>query len=531
MPTTKKISSFNRVKYAASLLIIAFLAGIFLLSAIERSVGIVSGNILFLFDNARDLLYVQKLVVQHKLLLIGPSSGGLQGYFHGVFWYYLLSIPYILGNGNPAVVTGFIALLSLLSIVLAFVILQKVSGLYAAIWGTILYSFAQFSIATAKFPWNPYPIVWLMPCYFLGLYFFMQKRHVGLYLVAFLTGFFIHFEAIYGICLLPTLCVLCLMTLFRKDTLKQNLMRILVTIILFLIPFIPTLLFDLRHHFLITTSLFKTFASGGNTITHSASEIPLPQNIRFRLRIRDFYVYTFNTPTNNFFVNLFFTVLFLGGFLYLVKKIEKQKVFFLCLCIITLLSPLFFFATLKYAVWSYYWIGNAPLYTLSLSFLIGSILPKNRYAYALFIVFCTVLIYFNNPFPLTSLWYKGELQPGSQTLSTQEKIVRTIYNDAGRRPFSVYVSTPPVYDYIYRYLFSWTARVKHYQYPQDTKQHITYVILEFMLSDPAGVYFKKHVVYLDNRPSKTWVFPGVLVERIYSSSQEKPVDTNYFPQL
>jgi hypothetical protein len=75
-----RIRSFLKPKQAALLI---FLLIIIVLAFLLRTRGLATQNVLFLYDGARDLLYVKKLVVDHDLLLIGPPSGGLQGYFHG----------------------------------------------------------------------------------------------------------------------------------------------------------------------------------------------------------------------------------------------------------------------------------------------------------------------------------------------------------------------------------------------------------------------------------------------------------------
>ncbi|MDE2591050.1 MAG: hypothetical protein KGL95_15440, partial [Patescibacteria group bacterium] len=72
-----------------------------LLGLLLRTVGLSTGNMLFLYDNGHDLLFVKKLAVDHKPLLVGSVSSSIEGYFHGVFWFYMLAIPFILGKGNP----------------------------------------------------------------------------------------------------------------------------------------------------------------------------------------------------------------------------------------------------------------------------------------------------------------------------------------------------------------------------------------------------------------------------------------------
>jgi hypothetical protein len=141
----------------------------------------------------------------------------LQGYFHGILWYYLLAVPFFLGSGHPASFTWFAAIVSTLSVV----VLKKLSGISGALLGTIIFSFAGFSVATAKFIWNPYPIVWLMPLYFLALYSFAAKHTVALPVAALLTSLMLHFEVIYGIVLLPTLLLMALIELTRHTHLKR----------------------------------------------------------------------------------------------------------------------------------------------------------------------------------------------------------------------------------------------------------------------------------------------------------------------
>src|SRR5258708_17571501 len=59
-----------------------------------------NGSFLFNQDNARDLVDVREMVVLKDFRLIGPNSS-IDGLFQGVWWYYILSVPFILSQGNP----------------------------------------------------------------------------------------------------------------------------------------------------------------------------------------------------------------------------------------------------------------------------------------------------------------------------------------------------------------------------------------------------------------------------------------------
>ncbi len=514
-------------------ILISTLLIIFFLGLVERTVGIISQNILFLFDNGRDLLYVKKIVVDHKILLLGPSSGGLQGYFHGVLWYYLLAIPFLLGGGNPLTFTLFMAILSSFSVLTSFWMMKKISNIYSAIIVATFFAFSEFSTATALFIWNPYPIVWLMPFYIFSLYAFVHKKKYALPLAAILVGFIFHFEAIYGITLIPVLFILFVIYIKQKVTYKKKILYLLMSFLLFLLPLFPTLAFDLRHHFLVSSALLKTFTQGGANISHDSNQKPKEISERIALRFNDLYTYSIQSVTPNKYINSLFFLLALAGLYYLIKRRDAKELEFVALCVTSLLMPFFIFLNLKYAVWGYYWIGNPPLYVFLISYIFGLVLVRfirKRIPFIFLLIIILILVF--NPFRYISLWQKGVLEQGSDNFSTQLHIVNAIYADAKKNNFSAYVLTPPVYDYVYRYLFWWRGKQLHLETKRDVKQKLIYFIREPKFSQKDGVFFKEHTIKTKSPPVKIIRFPGgIIVEKIFISSQENPVDQNYFPPL
>lgn len=170
------------------------------------------------------------------------------------------------------------------------------------------------------------------------------------------------------------------------------------------------------------------------------------------------------------------------------------------------------------------------MYTMVLSFGIGYMVEKYKKQW-LFFLLCCILIILYQPWTTLSFWKKGDLTPGPQVLSTQLKTVDAIYNDARGEHFSAYVHTPPVYDYAYRYLFSWKG--KQYGYiPPNEKQKIVYVILEGVPEDQKGAFFKNFVLHLKGKPvlSISEGSPYPIVEK-FRVEDEDPVDPYFFPQL
>jgi hypothetical protein len=481
-----------------------------------RSEGIFSNNVLFLYDSARDLLYVKNIILNHHFYLIGPSSGGLQGYFQGVLWFYILIIPFMLGHGNPLAGTIFMIICSLTSVVLTFYLIKKISNNYAAILATTFYAVISFSVATSRYLWNPYPIVWLMPLYFYFIYQYFSGKKTLIW-VALLTGLFIHFEAVYGVPLIMPLIILTIMEIKKRDF-KQ----VTIGFVLFMLPMIPSVIFDLRHHFLIAKSLLDTIITSGGNITHKTGASATPVTTRIVLRGNDLFNYTVNAMTQNLWINI---VIFACALYALKYKYVKRS--FLFFSLIFLLTPFFFLITLKYAVWSYYWIGETPYFVLLVSVLIGSI-PKK-----VFSIMAILLVFLFSGYWQDLNYHKDGFSSNSATtLATEIKTSDIVFKDSAGKPFSVYVLTPPVYDYVYEYIFWWRGNTIYQRFPTNTpKQKLTYVIIEQNNSDPTGNFFIKHRLHIAGKSIKTWKLPEIQIKKFITTPKELPVDPNIFPQF
>lgn len=79
-----RILVMAKKKYALILLLFIIL-GLYL-----RISGTLNGYFAFTFDQGRDFLQLYDLVYRHKLSLIGPPTG-IDGVFHGVWWYWFLA--------------------------------------------------------------------------------------------------------------------------------------------------------------------------------------------------------------------------------------------------------------------------------------------------------------------------------------------------------------------------------------------------------------------------------------------------------
>ena len=121
---------FHTYRFEIALLLIL------LMGAYLRFVGIVDGLFAFTYDVGRDMIEVGKIVNEGNIPFIGPTTG-LPGLFYGPWWYYLLVPAFFLGSGNPQFVSGFMAIIGLVTIILGYYlgvqIQDKILGLFIAV--------------------------------------------------------------------------------------------------------------------------------------------------------------------------------------------------------------------------------------------------------------------------------------------------------------------------------------------------------------------------------------------------------------
>src|SRR3989338_11548996 len=124
-----KINPFGKLRMKLEIILFVLIIGISLLS---RSIEVLNKNYIFGFDQGRDYLAVKNIVIDHKLTLIGSEIGagvaGFRGIFHGPFYYYLLSLPFIIFRGDPYGGMVLMFILGIATIFLCYIIGRRLFG-------------------------------------------------------------------------------------------------------------------------------------------------------------------------------------------------------------------------------------------------------------------------------------------------------------------------------------------------------------------------------------------------------------------
>lgn len=181
-------------------IIILMIVGFFL-----RTYYLNDNKVIFAYDQARDA-YIASQISQGDLKILGPpvSIGNL---YHGVLFYYFISIPYYLSKGNPIVPIIFISFLNIAVIPLIYflgkIIFNKKTGLLAAVIYTISFDIIQYSNWLA----NPSLAVPFSILLYLGLtlLLFSNKKTLGVLLTAVGYGLCFQSEFFLGYLIIPIL--------------------------------------------------------------------------------------------------------------------------------------------------------------------------------------------------------------------------------------------------------------------------------------------------------------------------------------
>ncbi|MBI4215552.1 MAG: hypothetical protein HY602_02410, partial [Parcubacteria group bacterium] len=477
---------------------------IFLLIAIALLLAqtlptIINGRFTFAFDMGRDLLWVRNMVELKKPTLIGPW-GSIGGVYFGPLWYYLLSVPYIIFNGDPRAAVAVPLAANLLTIIIGWSFLRRRKHPVAANVFALLYSVSPLVVSLSSFAFhaNLLPLAALL--FVIGLSNSQRQNqpitnnlfnYFSKLPLSFLSASLAyHLEPAAGVMLTGFLIIWTIGIVLKSSRGRRHVGRgdpdeiaaspavskkqlgprndvqkriFFYSFILFILPFIPQIIFELRHNFIQTNSLISYF-QGENTSLGGV--LPLSQRLTERIfKISDTVSYTLLSNEVNL-AKLIFTAIFLTACLtmgFFRRQGQPQNdasvhysrftIYFLLFHYLayTFLFP----AELK----SWYLSGFSSLFILSISLIIEKIFTFRK---LIAISIIAIFMLWNTEI-FTKLIPKNISPAAPETLTAQLEVVDWIYQDAlkSAEPFSIYTYTPPIYDYTYQYLIWWRGAKRY----------------------------------------------------------------------
>src|SRR3989338_5398892 len=380
----------------------------------------------FVFDFGRDLIWVRNMVELKRPTLIGPW-GSLAGVYFGPLWYYLLAIPYIIFSGDPRGPVYLTLTANLTVLVLGFWWLKQLDIKLGLIFAFLVaISPHNINLSTFAFHANILPLTQLLFIY--GLY---RQDVRGLYLAALMTSLNFHFEPATGIF---TTLTLVLFTLLR---LKQlSLKSLLITAIIFALPFLPNVVFDLRHDFLQTRAVVAYFQGQNRSLE---GVLPYPERIFERLR-KFTELFSASVLPN--------LPILVTGIILVIILITLRKARLFSVLLFSLVIPLLGFMFLFPPE-----LKGWYLYGFSINYFILTSLLLRKFPVLILLPVVLLAVRFTTLATFTS----------AATIKNQKAALDVVYTESRGQPFKFYVYTPPIYDYQYQYLTWWYGR-KTYGY-------------------------------------------------------------------
>lgn len=393
-------------------------------------------------------------MVRYKIpTLIGPTTG-IMGIFHGVWWYYFLSIPYLLFNGNPSGFVFFIFFMSAAQVFLFYFYLKKKMGSVPSFIFLLLVTNSSYFIFTSFFVTSS---VLVMPFLLLLLYatyqFFDTQKKRYQFLIFLSLGFIFEAELSFGVFIIPSYLLTIIAT---KQIVKffSKKSYILYSFVALILPILPRIFFEMRHNFIQTRTALTFFLKPHFFIQKSFDSI-------FFDRVNLFFNYYKSLVFDNSLFAMIFLFITVLGFFYGFKKLKhlhKKYLFFVTLFTIFLFLISFLY---KDNFWAHYYEGFPLFYLviISISFYAASQSRVKMIKYIPIVVMGIFLV-------MTGYKMYKALMNTTQTanidLRAHINVLNYLYAQNKNQPFCVRIYTPPVIPYTYNYLFNYYQRVKKY---------------------------------------------------------------------
>lgn len=371
----------------------------------------------------------------HKISLIGQELS-FSGFFIGPLHNWIQFIPYGICNLSPSCVPYFYIAIGVLTAVIHFKIVKEIFDSKTAFIAAFIYAISFMAISFERGV-NSNFFIFLTSSLLLYCYYkFHQGDNRFLILGSFLLGLaVVNFNPVY----IFTAAAFFLAVIFKT---QKKLKLLTLSLIPFLINYLPLVLFNFRHQNILLSSLT-------NFANENIGQINFLEKISFLLKVQMsfFSVYIFNSASSFFMLTTIFLILISW------LKIDKlpmaksprfsagdykSRFKISSFLILWIIVPLVGFVFYKGWIPDYYFQQSL----VPLTVLIASIASKNIF---LFLIFISIASFQNIKIALN-------FQP-SINYQYKKAAVEYIISQAANQSFNVYYDFPPGFNTGYDYLF------------------------------------------------------------------------------
>jgi len=430
-----------------------------------RLIPILVGSFAFMYDHARDSLAIWEMAALGKPALLGAQTS-IPGLYYGPAWYYMALPLNLLLSFHPFASVLTTILLAAAAVILATRSFDKIT--------TVLFASSMGLVAAQQSGWSPY----LTSITSIFILVFAQKlvkssgrQHFlfSIALVATLSLSF-HFQPAFAIVQLPLV-----LFALRAEFCKFSLQELGALLLVFVVPFFPQILFEIRHDFHQVSQLWLFISQYG------AESARVGQNTTGFARVFEIGRYVLDSGASALPLQVplaGFVVSGLSGWQYWKSRKVKIKDVLLSLSWLLVIGSFFLYLILPAK--SYYFVGLTPYWIYILATVVRKIrVVEQRFVLAVIGVAAVTQLGLN--------------MRGSQTLlmtrnayDSKQAVIEKLVELASDELFVVYHYTPELYDYTYQVL--------HFR---EMKKNTKYLPAELS-------YEPNKTLYLDEYSTNEW---------------------------
>lgn len=455
----------------------------------------------FWFDQGRDAQVIWDFTHNHRLFLIGPTTG-IEGIFRGPWYYWLITPFYWAGQGNPVWPAVFLALTTVVALWVLFHLTYQISGKTAAFISIILGSFSFFFVVAARWLSNPTPMFLISMLLVYSLFLIIQGKRWAWVPTAFLLGMAMQFGSATEVFLFPAIAIFALWQ--RKKI--PNLKTFLLSAFLLFVTFLPQILFDLKHEGILHQNIQKFLVGDGSFKLSFWNVVQIRKKFYLDVFFSKLFPVSGEYRQPVFFVSL-------AGLILFSKKLFSNKYFStVALLFVAPLLGMIFFQGNHGNVYDYYFTGYYFIFVLIFS-CVAAYVANHWWGKILLAVFLTIFLRDN--LPITKNYINDNLDgPTTIAFGSQKQALDWVYQDLGGcSKFNDDEYVPPVIPHAYKYLFTWYGGTVHKCAPVEEQVNLLYTLYEIDPPHPERLQ-----AWLDRQKGigkveKSAQFGGITVER------------------
>jgi len=217
----------------------------------------------FGYDEARDAFISQDIYKNLDFKIIGPPAN-FPGIFHGPLFWYFIGPLYILGGGNPYIVSAVFRIINALGVFIVYLIAKKLFNRPVSYFAAFIYAVSFEQTQYAMYVGNPSLAVFSFLGIFLGaVMIFKDKNYKGLILMFVSAAIAMQLEFILAYTFLVVLVLIIILRKNLKHLNKKYWLYVTIPTLLILSTFIIA---EAKFGFQITRGMLHLATSGYNVM-------------------------------------------------------------------------------------------------------------------------------------------------------------------------------------------------------------------------------------------------------------------------